>query len=321
MSHSDSLDRSPTLDASGSLATPQTVLASPQQQQMSELTEILSRHCPSDQDGFFPSPIDGVTLVHSENNYSRRPLIYQPALIVIAQGNKVGYLGDKTYQYNSGNYLLQTLPLPFECETFADSSAPLYGIHIRLDFNLLREISEQMSANQNILHEHPKEPMASIELSPSISSAILQLARTLADPQSVAVMGQARMREVMFELLRDPRAYQLCRQMFEHHAFSRVLSALNHLHDEYAQPLNVSQLAESANMSLSGFHQHFKKITHTSPLQYLKRIRLLKAQQLLFQGTDNVSTAAIKVGYDSTSQFSREYKRYFGETPRESMHV
>jgi transcriptional regulator GlxA family with amidase domain len=147
--------------------------------------------------------------------------------------------------------------------------------------------------------------------------AVERLLHCLHDPQERAVMAQARLREVLFCALRGPQGGVLRALVEQQGQFAGIAEALTWLHNHYTEPLQVDTLARLANMSLSTFHAHFKRSTHSSPLQYLKRLRLLKAKALLVTEPLNVSQVAYRVGYQSTSQFSREYKRYFDHSPIE----
>lgn len=128
-------------------------------------------------------------------------------------------------------------------------------------------------------------------------------------------MGPARVRELLFVALCGPQADVLRALVEQQGQFARVAASISHLHAHYAEPLNVDTLASCANMSASTFHEHFKRSTLLSPVQYLKRLRLLKAQQMLIGEGLGVAQAAHRVGYQSTSQFSREYKRQFAQSP------
>jgi len=141
--------------------------------------------------------------------------------------------------------------------------------------------------------------------------------RCLHDPLECQVMGQARLRELLFVVLRGPQADVLRALVEQQGQFARIAAALSHLHAHFTEPLNVETLASRANMSASTFHEHFKRSTLLSPVQYLKRLRLLKAQRLLLCEGMSVAQVAHQVGYQSPSQFSREYKRYFERNPGE----
>ncbi len=264
-------------------------------------------------DGLSASRLPRVNLLCLGRRQERTPLMYEPSLIIIAQGRKVGYLGDREIHYNPGHYLVQTLPLPFECETDGSPEAPLLGISVTLDPALLSEMVTTMG-DLGLSHSAPK-PMASVAMNDGMQAAMLRLASTLHDDIESATMGEARIREVVFEALKGEQGTALRALVKGHGHYSRIVQVLSTLHAHFADDFSVEQLAQQANMSVSTFHQHFKQITHTSPAQYLKRLRLIKAQQLLLQDSHNVNQAALAVGYRSVPQFSRDYKRYFGAPP------
>ncbi|WP_447553596.1 AraC family transcriptional regulator N-terminal domain-containing protein [Vreelandella sp. EE22] len=264
-------------------------------------------------DGFNASRLNQVSLLYLARPQARTPLMYDPSLIVIVQGKKTGYLGDREIHYGPGHYLVQTLPLPFECETDASPEAPLLGISVKLDPALLGELVIAMGD-----HCQPKEtlqPMASVAMSASMHSAVSRLVETLHDPGACRAMGAARIRDVVFEALRGEQGPALRALVQGHGHYSRIVQVLSRLHHHFAEDVSVEALAHQASMSSSAFHQHFKQVTRTSPGQYVKRLRLLKAQQLLTQQSHNVNQAAMAVGYHSAAQFSRDYKRYFGDSP------
>ncbi|MDN5509743.1 MAG: AraC family transcriptional regulator, partial [Pseudomonas sp.] len=159
--------------------------------------------------------------------------------------------------------------------------------------------------------------MSSVVLDDTMRGCVERLLQCLHDPLESRIMGPARVRELLFTALRGPQADVLRALVEQQGQFSRIATSLNHLHAHYAEPLNIETLAGFAHMSASTFHEHFKRCTLLSPVQYLKRLRLLKAQQLLLVEGMSVAQAAHKVGYQSTSQFSREYKRYFLRNPGE----
>jgi len=209
------------------------------------------------------------------------------------------------------------LPVPFECETFAKSAGePLLGISVGIDRAMLGELVLAMGIN----HGSPAaaqtlESMTSVVFDDALRGCVERLLRCLQDPLECRVMGQARVRELLFAALRGPQADVLRALVEQQGHFARVAASLSHLHAHYTEPLNVETLASCANMSLSTFHEHFKRVTLLSPVQYLKRLRLIKAQQLLLADGLGVAQVAHRVGYQSSSQFSREYKRYFERSP------
>jgi len=265
-------------------------------------------------DGFSDTAIDGVKLIASGCSHPRMPLIYEPGLFFIAQGDKIGYLGDRIIHYGPGNYLVQAMPLPFECETLARPDAPLLGLSIGVDPLTLSELVHHLPAPTAIDRGSP-EPMAAVALDAPVAEAVQRLALCLQDEHASHALGTGRVREVLFAVLNGPQGQSLRQLVQQHGHYARIAESLNYLHRHFALPLTVETLAERANMSASHFHHHFKRVTQLSPGQYLKRLRLLRARVLLGQQRVNVARAATDVGYRSTSQFSREYKRYFGVSP------
>ncbi|GAA0826290.1 AraC family transcriptional regulator [Marinomonas arenicola] len=265
-------------------------------------------------DGFSDSLIENVRLMKCAKSIPRMPLIYSPGLTIIVQGRKIGYLGDREIHYDSGHYLVQTLPLPFECETFASEDAPLFGVSITIDPALLSELVID-THEAEIPSSVPYFPMSSVAMSDNMEVAVTRLVEALHDPKTAKIMGQSRLREVIFEALQSSQGSALRALVVNQGRFSQIVHSLKQLHQQLDQEVRVEQLAEEANMSVSSFHYHFKTIAGSSPLQYLKRLRLLKSQMLLNQGFKNVSQISLDVGYKSVHQFSRDYKRYFGVPP------
>jgi AraC-like DNA-binding protein len=273
------------------------------------------------EEGMHPSDIEGVSVLTCHESHVRSPLIYEPSLIFIAQGKKIGYLGDRVIEYNPGHYLVQTLPLPFECETYAEEGKPLLGISVSIDLVILAELVHSSLPVNGLPTDHdlsPK-PMDSVAMTPGMQEAVSRLVRALHDPIDARVMGTARVREVIYEALKGEQGSALSALILNQGNYSRVIRILSQLHKSFDQGVTVESLADQANMSVSNFHKHFKEVTRCSPLQYLKRLRLIKARLLLSHDDLNVGQTALAVGYKSINQFSRDYKSYFGTPPKQDV--
>lgn len=264
--------------------------------------------------GFVDTLLPEVQVLSWDHYVASSPQIYEPSLMILAQGSKLARLGPRTLEYGAGHYLVQALSVPFMCETFATAREPLYGVAIAIDRLLLGELVESMGATGSAQLQTP-ESMTSAALDDVMRDSVERLLRCLHDPLECRVMGRARLREVLYVALRGPQAGVLQALVEQQGHFARIASSLNYLRERYAEPLSVEQLARCANMSPSTFHEHFKRSTLLSPVQYLKRLRLIKAQQMLIGEGLGVAQVAHKVGYQSTSQFSREYKRYYDRSP------
>ncbi|GGP20184.1 AraC family transcriptional regulator [Silvimonas iriomotensis] len=271
--------------------------------------------------GITETSLPGVTLMRVNQNTPRIPVFYEPGIFVIAQGRKVGYLGEHTWQYDAHNYLVMSVPLPFECETQIHGTEPFLGVRIPVDSGLLRELLLQMETLPDINHAEtsPDVPMASVPQDCTLNDAVLRLMQCLQNPLESHVLGPQLVREIVFRALQGSQGTALRAVVGRQGNFSRMARALRRMHTEYASALDIDTLAQEANMSVSAFHHNFKAMTFTSPLQYLKRVRLHKALLLMVQDGLNVSAAANRVGYESPSQFSREFKRCFGRSPVEEV--
>ncbi len=266
--------------------------------------------------GFIDTHIQGVQVMSWDHYVASSPQIYEPSLVILAQGIKLARLGPRTLEYGAGHYLVQALSVPFMCETFATVEEPLYGVSVAIDRIVLGELVQSMGPSQDAaVKAQTPESMTSAELGAQMRESVERLLRCLHDPLDCQVMGRARVREVLYVALRGPQAGVLHALVEQQGYFARIAASLQYMRDHYDEALSVDELASCANMSASTFHEHFKRSTLLSPVQYLKRLRLLKAQQLLLSQGLGVAQVAHRVGYQSTSQFSREYKRYFERNP------
>lgn len=269
-------------------------------------------------DGFQPTRIEGLTLLAASCRLPRRPHLYEPGLVFILQGRKTGFVDDRVIHYGAGHYLVQAMPLPFECETVPDAGAPLLGAALTIPPDMLYELVSALPDGMvasDAADLADSLPLAAVPLDRRMYEALARLLACLDDPLAVPALSGARMREVVFEALRGPQGHLLRQLLSEQGVYARIGQAIARLRNEYASTLSVQSLAASVHMSSSSFHEHFKRVTRVSPLQYQKRIRLLRARDLLTRQKVNVGGAASAVGYQSASQFSREYKRYFGVAP------
>lgn len=254
-----------------------------------------------DEPGFDATRIPGVRLMRAEQAYPRSPVFYEPRICILAQGQKIGFLGGETYRYDA---------------------EPLLGVSVDVDIGTLKELLLQMeeapgSDDDNELA--PSAPMASVPLDAGMADAVMRLLGCLQSPLDSHILGPQLVREIIFRALRSEQGNALRAVAGRHSGYGRMARALRRIHTDYASALDIDTLAREANMSVSTFHHNFKAMTFTSPLQYLKSVRLYKAWSLMVQDGLNASTAANQVGYESPSQFSREFKRYFGRTPSEEV--
>ncbi|MGI8463395.1 AraC family transcriptional regulator [Pectobacterium punjabense] len=263
-----------------------------------------------------PSLVPQVKILYTEQHHPRVPVMYEPTIVIIFQGKKIGYLGGKTFQYDAENYLLMTVPLPFECETIASVENPLVGMAIRIDIQMLQDLLIDIGDDDSAIRPCSCScGVNSAPLTDEILCAVERLLDAMNNPRDARVLGPTIVREIIYHMLCGESGSALQALVNRHTHFSQITKALRRIENHYADSLNVEQLAAEVNMSVSAFHHNFKAVTNTSPLQYLKSYRLHKARVMMLNDGLRAGVAAARVGYESASQFSREFKRYFGATP------
>lgn len=280
------------------------------------MVELMLRLSP--QEGYTRSRLDSVTFMRANRPLARTPALYEPSIVIIIQGRKRGLHGERLYVYDAQHYLVLAVPLPFSIETEASEQEPLLGLALRIDSPLVAELAMGLGAVT------PAEPEAvqSLQCSPlevKLADATLRLLEALSAPDEAPLLGPSILREIVFRVLTGPQGAGLRATLAQGGHFGRIARVLQHIHANYTENLDLATLAEAAHMSAPTFHVHFKAVTATSPLQYLKAIRLHQARLLMIREGANAATAAQRVGYESPSQFSREFKRLFGRAPSEEV--
>ncbi|EBZ3137177.1 TPA_asm: AraC family transcriptional regulator [Salmonella enterica subsp. enterica serovar Agama] len=259
----------------------------------------------------------GIRLLYGVEPGPRTPVMYQPGIIFLFSGHKIGYINKRKFRYDANEYLLLTVPLPFECETWATPEVPLAGIRLDIDVLQLQELLMDIGEDERFQLPMAASGINSATLSDEILCAVERLLDVMERPLDARILGKQIIREILYHVLMGARGGALLALVSRQTHFSLISRVLKQIEMKYTENLNVEQLAAEANMSVSAFHHNFKAVTSTSPLQYLKSYRLHKARMMMIHDGMKASAAAMRVGYESASQFSREFKRYFGVTPGE----
>jgi AraC-like DNA-binding protein len=285
------------------------------------LRELRSTLRDPGESGVAPTGVPGVTFFWAGEPVPRAPLLYSAGIVIIGQGHKVGYLGDRRFVYDAETCLVLGVPVPFECETHATPDEPLLGIRIDVDLAALHGLVGRFGGRLEL--EKRGRPTAAsgvepVQMEGPLLAATRRLLESLRDPMDRQVVGPAAVEEILYRVLRGEQGRVLYDLTRHHTPYSGVARALERMHGDYRDSLSVDELARESAMGVSSFHRAFKEITGDSPVQYLKKIRLLKAKGLLALEGSRVNEAAYAVGYASPSQFSREFKRYFRVPPSEA---
>jgi AraC-like DNA-binding protein len=292
-----------------STLAPPSSFVSPAQARM---VELLAKLAPGE--GFTYSVLDGVKFMRANVSTPRVPVMYEPSIVIVAQGRKHGFLGSQAFVYDAQHYLVLAVPLPFECETHATPEEPMLAISIRVDLAVIAELLMTLNDTRGPIDSEPRAVYAT-PLDTTLSDAVLRLLEALASPHDARILGPAIVREICYRVLTGSQGDIIRAALTHQEHFGRISKALRRIHTDFAHDLDVPMLAREAGMSLAVFHAQFKAVTETSPMQYVKTTRLHHARLLMVQDGLNVSAAATRVGYESASQFSREFKRLFGVSP------
>ncbi len=278
------------------------------------LAEIIGRLARGQ--GLSESRLEGVRFMRATRSTPRAPIVYDPSIVIVAQGRKRGYLGSEVFTYDAEHYLVLSVPLPFECEVEASVEEPMLGLSIRVEPALVADLLVAMhGAIPGVPTAEVPRGIYATPLDAGLRDAATRLAACLASEADARILGPGLVREITYRVLRGERSATLRALAAQDGHFGQIARALRRIHADYAQALRVEDLARHAGMSVSNFHLKFKAATSTPPLDYVKTIRLHKARLLMVHEGVGASPAASRVGYASASQFSREFKRLFGSTP------
>jgi len=270
------------------------------------------------EEGHTLSALEHVRLLRSNRPLRMTAVLYDPSIVIVCQGRKRGFLGDEVYLYDAFNYLVLSLPLPFFSETEATIDEPLLAISLRLDGAVLADLLLAIERGGAELRAQPRG-MLSTPMDESLADATHRLVTALMHPLEAQVMGPSILREIYFRVLLGPHGGALRTALNHQGGFGRIASALLRIQADFASKLSVSDLAREVHLSVPAFHAHFKEVTHKSPLQYLKAVRLHQARLLMIRDGVTAAHAAAQVGYAGSSQFGREFKRFFGRSPLEEV--
>jgi AraC-like DNA-binding protein len=282
-------------------------------QRRAELANLMKRFAP--EYGVHATAIEALHLIRSDQPTEALHVVHKPGLCVIVQGRKEVTLSDERYVYDPLNYLVVSVTLPLAGQVIEASPEQPY-LCIRLDIDpaqicqLIADASPigvpSEIADRGLFLDRIDEPLL---------DAMLRLLRLLDSPDDIATLAPLAQKEIFYRLLRGAQGRRLHEIAIPDTQTHRISRAIEWLNTHYAEPLSIDSLAQMINLSPSALHHRFKAVTAMSPLQYQKQLRLQEARRLLLAENSDVSSIGYKMGYESPSQFSREYSRLFGASP------
>ncbi|CRM83696.1 MULTISPECIES: AraC family transcriptional regulator [Pseudomonas] len=271
--------------------------------------------------GDYPTAIPGLGFYRREQPATPVVCMVEPSIVLVAQGEKRLWVGGEGYPYDTARFLLTSLDIPANSEVLvASPTRPCLGLTFKLDLRILAELIAQ----GELPPTRERAVMKGVGIGVVTGAMLASFARLvelLDEPEAIPVLAPLIQREIHFRLLQSDQAGRLRQICSVDGQGYRIARAIDWLKLNYDVPLRVDELAARVQMSAATFHHHFRQLTAMSPLQYQKWLRLNEARRLMLNEHRDVSSAAFKVGYESPSQFSREYSRLFGVPPKRDMAV
>ncbi|MCG0018652.1 AraC family transcriptional regulator [Vibrio parahaemolyticus] len=263
----------------------------------------------------YDTPISGLRFSRWTTPTPPTSYTHNPSICLIAQGRKRVLLGEESYIYDANHFLISSVDLPIIANIIeASEEQPYLGLIVELD---LTEIS-QLIIDSELAFTQSKEAQKGIavgELSESLLGAFVRLAELLDEGQNIKILAPIIKREIFYRLLMSEQGTRLHQIVTAGSHSHQIAKAIDWLKNNFVKPLSVGDLASYTGMSKSSFYTHFRSMTSMTPLQFQKKLRLSEARRLMLTENLDAMAATFKVGYESPSQFSREYSRLFGAPP------
>jgi AraC-like DNA-binding protein len=267
----------------------------------------------------FMTAIEGMAIMRSDQPKAPNHLIFQPAMCIVAQGAKWATFGDNRLEYRAGQALIIGVETPSTGQVVeASPGEPCLVLAFELDLDLMQSVAEGLDTPPKASGQ-PGRGVLVADFQGPLADCALRLVRLLDTPEAIPTLYPGVMREICYWLLTGPQGGDVARLALKTGPSQRVVQALHSLRSRFRETVRIEELAEIAHLSVSAFHRQFKALTSLTPLQYQKQIRLLEARRLMASRAFNVEAAAFEVGYESPSQFSREYARVFGAPPKRDL--
>lgn len=277
-----------------------------------ELASLIGRH--ATEDGTNPTGIPRLKLIQGSRPTEPRHALHEPALCIVARGRKRVLLGEQAYLYGPEQYLVVSVDLPVIAQVLeADPESPYLCFRLDLDTTMLGELLAEAGLEAPARESGPGLTLSPAD--PGLLDAAVRLVRLLDTPWDAGVLAPLAEREILYRLLTGEQAPTVRRIALSYGRLGQVGRAIAWIKEHYREPFSIEEVASKASMSSSALHHHFKAVTNMSPLQYQKRLRLQEARRLILGSSLDAATAGFSVGYESPSQFSREYRRLFGAPP------
>lgn len=285
--------------------------------QQDELAKLIEHH--TGQDGAHATDIPSLFFYRHSNVTGRNYGVHNPSLCIVVQGEKEVWLARERFRYGPADYLIASVDLPVIAQVMeATSDIPYLALKLEFTPSQILEVLSDSEIRVG-LKESTKRAMFVSPMKLSMLDAVIRLVRLLDDTKDIPVLAPIYTKEILYRVLQGPHGGALKQIAIEGSYTYRISHVIEHIKNNYNKSIRIEELAEIANMSVSSLHRHFKEVTAMSPIQFQKQLRLQEARRLLLTESTDATDAAFRVGYESPSQFSREYSRMFGFPPIEDI--
>jgi AraC-like DNA-binding protein len=282
-----------------------------------ELAKLIERHVAGD--GVHATPIPSLFFMRHSNVTGPRYGVYKPCFCIVVQGAKEVWLAQERFTYGPADYLVASVDLPVIAQvTEASSGVPYLGFKLEFTASQIVEVLSESEIRVGP-KENAKRAMFVSQMELPLLDAVIRLTRLLDNPKDIPVLAPLYTKEILYRVLQGQHGVTLAQIAVEGSSVYRIRDVIEYIMNNYDRSFRIEELAEIANMSVSSLHRHFKEVTAMSPIQFQKQLRLQEARRLLLSESTNAADVAFRVGYESPSQFSREYSRMFGLPPIEDI--
>lgn len=281
--------------------------------QQNELANIIEHYL--EEDGVQRTAIPFLFIMRRSNATGLSHGIYKPSFCLVAQGEKEVWLAKDHFLYSPADYLVASVHLPVTTQvTEATPDVPYLGLRLEFSPSQILKVLHD-SELRATPKENPKRAMFVSHIESSLLDAVIRLARLLDTPEDIPMLAPLYTEEILYRVLQGQNGDILKGIVMEESSIRQIRDVIEHIMNNFNHSFRIEELAEIANMSISSFHRYFKEVTAMSPIQFQKQMRLQEARRLLLTESADASDVAYRVGYESSSQFSREYSRMFGFPP------
>ncbi|MGV2068999.1 AraC family transcriptional regulator N-terminal domain-containing protein [Agrobacterium sp. 22-226-1] len=268
--------------------------------------------------GYNQTALGYVRILRTEAVLNDIPVLYKPGAVFVLQGSKHGMLDSQIHLYDEDHYLAVSVPVPFRMTSTASPQHPLLAIYLEFDMQMAAEIAMQVEKLAGPASARPRGLFSSI-MDSSIEDVLLRLLVALGSPVEVAVLGSSILRELHYRIISGPQGAAVIAALQRKGTSGKLVESVVWLRDNYGSEIAVADLARAVGMSVPSYHAHFKELTGSSPMQYVKAMRLHEARLMIARQTGTIAEVAASVGYVSPAQFSRDFRRHFGRTASEEV--